>query len=79
MKNLLKKILVGVANFFRRGFVKKLLVIFVALFLIGATSAYLIYSSVKKTLPEMKAMLELFYCDCYYKSGDDSTKKTKEV
>lgn len=33
----------------------------------------------KKTLPEMKAMLELFYCNCYYKSGDDSTKKTKEV
>lgn len=29
----------------------------------------------KKTLPEMKALLELFYCNCYYKSGDDSTKK----
>ena len=29
----------------------------------------------KKTLPEIKAMLELFYCNCYYKSGDDSTKK----
>ena len=53
MKNLLKKILVGVGNFFRRGFIKKMLIIFVALFLIGATSGYLIYSSVKKTLPEI--------------------------
>jgi penicillin-binding protein 1A len=53
VKNLLKKILVGVGNFFRRGFVKKLLIIFVALFIIGTTSAYLIYASVKKTLPEI--------------------------
>jgi penicillin-binding protein 1A len=53
VKNLLKKILVGIGNFFRQGFVKKLLIIFVALFLVGTSAAYLIYSSVKKTLPEI--------------------------
>ncbi|MBY0453055.1 MAG: transglycosylase domain-containing protein, partial [Bdellovibrionaceae bacterium] len=53
MKNYLNLVLQNVARFFRNNLVKKLLIVFAGLFLIGFLSIYLVYSSVKKTLPEM--------------------------
>lgn len=53
MKNLFIKIAQSLVNFLRRGFIKKLLILFVSLSVIGVLTIYLIYSSVKKTLPEI--------------------------
>lgn len=53
MKNYLNIALQNVALFFKNNLVKKLLIVFSGLFLIGLLSIYLVYSSVKKTLPEM--------------------------
>ena len=53
MKNYLILALQNIARFFKNNLVKKLLIVFGGLFLIGLLSVYIVYSSVKKTLPEM--------------------------
>jgi penicillin-binding protein 1A len=53
VKNILVKFTTKAVHFLRFGFIKKLLIILTSLALIGILSIYLVYSSVKKTLPDM--------------------------